>query len=53
MRSLHITLGAALTLVLGFRVLWRMTGARRPDFENDCSSGSPVRRTTCFTFFPV
>jgi cytochrome b561 len=36
MRSLHITLGAALTVVLGFRVLWRLTGARRPDFiEND------------------
>jgi cytochrome b561 len=36
MRSLHITIGAAFTLVLIFRVFWRLTGARRPDFvEND------------------
>jgi cytochrome b561 len=36
MRSLHITLGVTFALVLAFRVLWRLTGARRPKFaEND------------------
>jgi len=36
MRSLHITLGVAFALVLAVRVLWRLTGARRPKFaEND------------------
>jgi len=35
MRSLHITLGAAMALVLVFRVLWRLTGARRPSFDKD------------------
>ncbi len=36
MRSLHITLGVTFALVLAVRVLWRLTGARRPKFaEND------------------
>jgi cytochrome b561 len=36
MRSLHITLGVALALVVAIRVLWRLTGARRPEFvESD------------------
>lgn len=36
MRSLHITLGVTFALVLAFRVLWRLTGARRPKIaEND------------------
>ena len=35
MRSLHITLGAALALMLILRVFWRLTGARPPVFAAD------------------